>query len=228
MLQRLKHIDCLRGVSMLMVVYSHVLSFCFGHLQPSPFGQFMQDEMLPLFFFISGYCAYKVGRKWTASSFGRNLLQKTRAILIPTIVMFMLFMLYSSQNPMEVAFQYDKSGYWFTWVLFQILLLYYVSDIIASRFENRIVKALVVSAPLVLFVPFTRIVGYNSQVATFFEWIKVNGFYFFFFSGVLVRMFATEFERLMSNRYANALLLIVAIASYNLMPGGVKRRYSVC
>lgn len=96
---------------MLMVVYSHVLSFMMGRLRPSPLGQYMRDIMLPLFFFISGFCAYKSNREWSLRSFGLQVWGKTRAILIPTIIMFLLMMLYSGQNVMNVIFRYDKSGY---------------------------------------------------------------------------------------------------------------------
>lgn len=109
--KRIQYIDCLRGAAMLMVVYSHVLSFMMGRLQPSPLGLYMRDIMLPLFFFISGFCAYKSNRVWSLRSFGQQVWGKTRAILIPTIIMFLLMMLYSGQNVMDVIFRYDKSGY---------------------------------------------------------------------------------------------------------------------
>lgn len=70
--KRLQYIDCLRGAAMLIVVYSHVLSFMMGRLQPSPLGLYMRDIMLPLFFFISGFCAYKAN---VLSTIGRNTLE---------------------------------------------------------------------------------------------------------------------------------------------------------
>lgn len=217
--KRFIYIDCLRGAAMLMVVYSHITSFSMGHIQLSPVGQFMQDIMLPLFFFISGFCAYKQNREWNMKTFGQQLFGKVRTILIPTIVMFTSFMLYSGNEISSVILRYDKGGYWFTWILFQILIVYILFDVVCSKFQNRWVKVLVTLSPLVLFNVIFRFVGYESQTAVFFEWIKVVGYYFFFLAGVFTRWFQPKLNTLLSNRYANAILPIGALSTYSLWGG---------
>lgn len=218
--KRLQYIDCLRGAAMLMVVYSHVLSFMMGRLQPSPLGLYMRDIMLPLFFFISGFCAYKSNREWSLRSFGQQVWRKTRAILIPTIIMFLLMMLYSGQNVMDVIFRYDKSGYWFTWVLFQILIVYTVFDVVSRSFSNRWCRLAVTLLPLVLFAVIFHFVGYGSRAAYLFEWVKVVGFYYFFLAGVLVRWYQPQVQKVLANRYFSSGLFITALVVYNQFGGG--------
>jgi surface polysaccharide O-acyltransferase-like enzyme len=216
--KRLVYVDCLRGVAMWMVVYSHIVSFSMGHIQPSPLGRFFSAVMLPLFFFISGFCAYK--ENLTVASLGRQLLGKTRAILIPTVVMFLLFMLYSDSNPLEVVTRYDKGGYWFTWVLFQIMLIYLVFCTIASGVKQEWARWIVMASPLLLFSAFSHIVGFTSQTAVTLELVKVYGYYVYFLLGLLVRRFDSQITAVLSKTWANALLFVVAAVSYIEIGGG--------
>lgn len=218
--KRLQYIDCMRGVAMFMVVYSHVLTFMMGRLQPSPLGLYMQNVMLPLFFFISGYCAYKENRQWTLDVIRKQVSGKVRAILIPTIVMFLVFMMYSGQNVAEVVFHYDKSGYWFTWVLFQILMVFLLVDIISSKIERKWAKAAVMASPLVAFAVIFRYVGYDSLAARLFEWVKVVGNYYFFLAGVILRLFQPSIDKVLANRYVPSLLLIISTTVFCMNGGG--------
>jgi hypothetical protein len=199
-------------MAMWMVVYSHIVSFSMGHIEPSPLGRFFSTIMLPLFFFISGFCAYK--ENLTVAQLGKQLLAKTRAILLPTVVMFLLFMLYSGSNPLDVASRYDKGGYWFTWVLFQILLIYLVFCTIASRMKHEWGKWLVLASPLLLFSAFSHLVGFTSKMAVTLELVKVYGYYVYFFLGLFVRRFNIQITAVLSKSWANALLFVAAVISY--------------
>lgn len=205
---------------MFMVVYSHVLTFMMGRIQPSPLGQYMRDIMLPLFFFISGFCAYKFNREWNVKSLGNQVLGKTRAVLVPTITMFLLMMLYSGQNTMEIIFHYDKSCYWFTWVLFQILMVYMFFDVISSRFSNVWAKVAITLSPLAIFAIVFHYVGYDSKAAFLFEWIKVVGYYYYFVAGVMVRWFQPQVQKILSYKYVSSVLLVICLVTYNLFGGG--------
>lgn len=223
--KRLVYVDCLRGVAMWMVVYSHIVSFAMGHIAPSPLGRFFNAVMLPLFFFISGFCAYK--ENLTVAGLGRQLLGKTRAILIPTVVMFLLFMLYSGANPLEVAMRYDKGGYWFTWVLFQILLIYLAVCTVASRVKHEWARWMVLASPLLMFSAFSHLVGFTSQTAVTLELVKVYGYYVYFLLGLLVRRFDSQIAAALSRGRANGLLFVAAAVSYIEIGGGICLTLSV-
>ena len=55
LMKRIAYLDCLRGISMLMVVYCHVELFCFGLRERELVGELFSICMLSLFFFVSGY-----------------------------------------------------------------------------------------------------------------------------------------------------------------------------
>lgn len=212
---------------MLMVVYSHVLTFSMGNISPSPLGSLMIDVMLPLFFFISGFCAYKERGVPTLHDFGQNVINKTRSILIPTVIMFIVFMLYSGNDVLSFLFRYDKSGYWFTWVLFQILVIYSWFEVLAFKTCNIWLKVFVRLLPLGLLWVFSKTVGFDNNAAVLFEWIKVKEYYLYFIVGIFTHWFYPRVILLLNNNMINALLLIIAVVAYQFIANGIMRVFMV-
>ena len=72
---RLGWLDALRGFTMLLVVTNHVALKSFGmQIKWSAAIQFFLLFRMPLFFFISGFLAYKVSRVWNARTLGDHLI----------------------------------------------------------------------------------------------------------------------------------------------------------
>ena len=227
---RLKYIDCLRGAAMFMVVYSHIMSFCLTGYAPSPLGAWMRAVMLPLFFFISGYVSYKAVPKTGIAEYGKQVWKKTQAMLIPTMLMMTLMMLYSGNNMLEFLFRYDKGGYWFTWVLFQIVIVYLPFLMLTKRVQQPFSKALLLLLPYALMMAIFRFVGFESSAAVLFEWVKVKGYYMFFALGAITCLLNLETDKLpvqalvrLARRNANlapTLLLAVSVALFCRIGGG--------
>ena len=227
---RLKYIDCLRGVAMFMVVYSHIMSFCLTGYNPSPLGAWMREVMLPLFFFISGYVSYKATPKTGFAEYGKQVWKKTTMMLIPTILMMALMMLYSGNNMLEFLFRYDKGGYWFTMVLFQIALIYLPFLMLSKRVKQPLFKALFLLLPYALMMAIFRLVGFESSAAVLFEWVKVKGYYMFFALGAITCLLNLETDKLpvqalvrLARRNANlapTLLLAASVALFCRIGGG--------
>lgn len=143
MKQRLEWLDALRGFTMLMVVANHVFDFSFC-INPK-YSMFMSVCLLfrmPLFFFISGFLAYKATFLWNAAATGRLVQKKLRVQLVPTLVFMTAFeaiMRKPFWSSLEAAWLGPtKGGYWFTIVLLQMLLAYYAICLIANKVtQNR-------------------------------------------------------------------------------------------
>ena len=60
---RIHYIDALRGFTMLLVVFAHVLTFGFG-MQKSFLSELFITFRMPMFFFISGFIGYKAIDRW--------------------------------------------------------------------------------------------------------------------------------------------------------------------
>ena len=115
---RLGWLDALRGFTMLLVVTNHVALKSFGmQIRWSAALQFFLLFRMPLFFFISGFLAYKASRVWNARTLGELTLKKMRVQIIPTVVFFLLFLAMVPTTPFlhnldEALASSMKAGYW--------------------------------------------------------------------------------------------------------------------
>ena len=137
---RLGWLDALRGFTMILVVTNHVALKSFGmQIRWSAALQFFLLFRMPLFFFISGFLAYKASRLWDARTLRELSLKKMRVQLIPTIVFFLLYLAMIPSAPFLDSLQEAlasgmKAGYWFTLVLLYMLLTYYLFSYVESKF----------------------------------------------------------------------------------------------
>ena len=127
---RLEWLDALRGFTMILVVSYHVAQYGFEESwKTSSSMSFLMLFRMPLFFFVSGFLAYKASQVWNLRNLGGLLLKKLRVQLVPTVVFFLIAtaILYKHFWPAldgGLRSQY-KGGYWFTLVLLYMFIIYY-------------------------------------------------------------------------------------------------------
>lgn len=143
--QRLEWLDALRGFTMIMVVANHVCNFAFVlPNKASPSMQFFVLFRMPLFFFVSGYLAYRASQIWNLHTLGQQLLKKFHVQTIPTIVFFLLGAAILGDNfsatIMNWLSQVAKGGYWFTIVLLYMFIVYYLFCYIEARLRRLFPK----------------------------------------------------------------------------------------
>lgn len=98
MKQRFLYIDVLRGIAILIVIYSHILLFCVGYSETSALTNLLRLYFLNAFFFLSGFMAYKAPI-FNLSQIIRNLWKKITVLLIPTFITGGLYCAYINGNP---------------------------------------------------------------------------------------------------------------------------------
>lgn len=122
---RIAYIDALRGFTMFLVVYWHVMALSFGiKVEESVIGAFFLTFRMPMFFFISGYLGYKALQYFGWESFKSLVKKKAFVQLVPTAIFFTLFHISINSSPL-VFFKEGLTGYWFTLVLFELFVCYY-------------------------------------------------------------------------------------------------------
>lgn len=189
---RLDYLDCLRGTSMILVVFYHILFLCV-HLPDKEcvIDPLFSSFRMPLFFFVSGYFAYKPINSWT-NSYARDILKrKFQAQIIGTIFFSSIFfLLINDPDPLR-AFKLDVGGYWFTLTLFRIFLLYAIISLALRKSSTKIrdLVLLVVSiigAVLFITKPINNV---------FFTILGYNTLYFlqFFFLGACLKKYGDSF-----------------------------------
>jgi len=117
--QRIEYIDAMRGLTMILVVYSHICGMCLGDRWMG-WNDVLFLLRLPCFFFISGWLFDSMRRPVAAT-----VAHKFRVQIVPTLIFLLIL------APPPLFFEKlgaTKGGYWFTFALFEFFLLSIFSD----------------------------------------------------------------------------------------------------
>lgn len=215
---RLREFDALRGFSMFLVVFTHVFIGFDLTGSKTVLNAILGFVRMPLFFFVSGFFAYRAVAIWNKSLLKRVLQQKFKAQIFCTVVFFALLS-YTRNVDIFRWIHTGFGGYWFTIVLFQMFLIY-VSGIILSKLVRRDVT-----------LPFMIIITVGLLSTFYFHlfdhihlWTVLNcsnlcQFLQFFVLGLLCRKYKNTFLRFISDNKAKAILIagftVLTCASFN-------------
>ena len=154
---RIEWLDAMRGFTMILVVAYHVAQFGFVENEKSSAAlPFLVLFRMPLFFFVSGFLAYKSRFVWNLTNTIPLVLKKLHVQIIPAVIFLTIFIIFRSKlgfwdGLLNALKSPTKDGYWFTWVLLQMFLIYYIISIIAHYLKK--IKE--------------KVSGKNSQLSTF-------------------------------------------------------------
>lgn len=143
MKERLLYIDVLRGIAILIVIYSHILLFCVGYSETSALTNFLRLYFLNGFFFISGFMAYKTFTPNLLEML-KNLWKKIATLLIPTLITGGLYSAYVHENPFYFLADSAKCGYWFTIALCIMMSIYTIEDFLLKKIKNRYLQSAII------------------------------------------------------------------------------------
>jgi len=236
---RLEWLDALRGFTMILVVANHVAGMGFGETwKGSSTMPFLVLFRMPLFFFVSGFLAYKAAQVWNLRNLGGLLLKKFKVQTIPTIVFFFLAMAIlkphfwpAVQDALELP---TKGGYWFTIVLLYMFVVYYLFSYLESKFVNCLPSRV---SPWVSWIPITvlfllSLVVYEScYLPKYFTWAagyrgpKDDVYYFlretsliqlmlyfpFFLYGNIVHRYWEKAQRVMDSKWFYPIVILVVV-----------------
>ena len=225
---RLGWLDALRGFTMILVVTNHVALKSFGmQIRWSAALQFFLLFRMPLFFFISGYLAYKASRVWDARTLGELSLKKLRVQIIPTVVFFLLFLTMVPTTPFlhnlnEALASSMKAGYWFTLVLLYMLLTFYLFSYVESKLRIRswipITLLFVISLCLfeTCYLPkyFSWAAGHKGPQNEFLNYtslVEMFRYFPFFLFGSIVHRYWEQAQRLMDTRWFFPVVTVLAL-----------------
>jgi fucose 4-O-acetylase-like acetyltransferase len=137
--KRIEWLDAMRGFTMLLVVAYHVAQFGFQENEKTSAAlPFLVLFRMPLFFFVSGFLAYKTNFIWNLRNTLPLIGKKLHVQIIPAVIFLCIFIIFKTNGSFWDAFlrameSPTKNGYWFTWVLLQMFLIYYVISIVAQK-----------------------------------------------------------------------------------------------
>ena len=148
---RMEWLDAMRGFTMILVVAYHVAQFSFGESEKTSASlPLLVLFRMPLFFFVSGFLAYKRRWTWTAGSYGSLVWKKVKVQVLPAFIFLCAFLVVRGKLPFADGLEKcmhspTKGGYWFTWVLLQMFLIYYTVASLAQQIGRRAEHAAIVA-----------------------------------------------------------------------------------
>ena len=229
---RLGWLDALRGFTMLLVVTNHVALKSFGmQIRWSAALQFFLLFRMPLFFFISGFLAYKASRVWNARTLGELSLKKMRVQIIPTVVFFLLYLAMIPTSPFlqnldEALASSMKAGYWFTLVLLYMLLTFYLFSYVESKLPSFLSPLTPYLLPLLFllslclfetcYLPryFSWALGYKGTPNEFLNYtslVEMFRYFPFFLYGAFVHRHWERAQRLMDSCWFYPVVIVLAL-----------------
>lgn len=213
----------MRGFTMILVVAYHVALECYGQgVKQSASLPFLVLLRMPLFFFVSGFLAYKAGFLWNLPNLGRQLWKKTKIQVLPALIFLGVCVALRSKygHGWDDFLHYlsipTKGGYWFTWVLLQMFFIYYLISWLAASFSSRFRLAFWVIVWLVSVVVYATTympAWFSYFKADFYNYtslIQTMRFMQFFLLGNLVHRLWPEVQRMMDSRWFFPLVTVVA------------------
>lgn len=221
--KRIEYIDAMRGFTMLLVVYSHILfygyttSFCNDISMGGEFlsfnALFIQFRM-PLFFFISGFILYKGNYVWNRNESLSFLVKKAKVQLIPTFFFLSIYSFVTDASLFECCISSSKGGYWFTIALFEYFFIYVIFRIVCNKIgkKNGIDWLLLLGAFLLYFAVTPSCLRWlHVYDFTFYGISGINNLkYFLFFSiGTLVKKHFATAQKMLDNGYITGIGILL-------------------
>lgn len=227
---RLEWLDALRGFTMVLVVAYHVAQTGFGESwRTSSSMPFLVLFRMPLFFFVSGFLAYKASQVWDLRNLGSLVLKKLRVQIIPTLVFFALSIAILHKHFLadaEAAYHSPtKGGYWFTLVLLYMFLIYYLFAYLESKLKWKswipitILFIISIAAYETCYLPryFSWANGYRGVRTDLFYFLmdssigQVLLYFPFFLYGNIVHRYWDKAQRLMDSKWFFPIVIILVI-----------------
>ncbi|MBO7199418.1 MAG: acyltransferase family protein [Alistipes sp.] len=131
--KRIGYIDALRGFTMILVVFNHIYI-----PNTTVINEFLINFRMPLFFFISGFISFRAEQSWSGRETLSRLGSKVRTMIIPALTIGLIFTLVYGSVPITDFFtRPTKMGYWFTFALFNMLIVYYTARYLHARRDRQ-------------------------------------------------------------------------------------------
>lgn len=208
MTKRIEYIDAMRGFTMLLVVYSHILLFGYSDSlirdnEILSFNRFFLTFRMPLFFFISGFILFKKDIIWNLPTCWSFLKKKAKIQLIPTTFFFILYVFLFNFSFYDSLVDIYKAGYWFTLALFEYFCLYTLIRYICHKLkrETGIDALLLICAFLLWGITPTSLQHlhcYNPVTCGILSIAQMK-YFIFFILGTLIKKHFDKVQQILDN-----------------------------
>lgn len=208
--QRITYFDQMKGVAILLVVIGHLMQFSFGYETSHPV-KFLYFHM-PLFFYISGFLAYK--QTSSVRELSTRLAKRSLTILLPYVLFLSIWCVFSGYTNIHDILLGGGGRYWFLYTLFIISSFFLIYEYVIGRVEKTWIYVTLWIIPYVILIVikihFTLLGGGDlCNIITGF----VN-YYRYFLIGYMCRKYLNLYKLLFCNEMVAAVGLMAYLLNW--------------
>ena len=221
--KRIQWIDALRGFTMILVVFAHVYAFGFESVNKNT-TDFFSQFMMPLFFFISGYIAYRTNERWDFSLYKTQMLKKMRIQIIPTLFFGLLFSILVLAPSFGVtrgeSISYfinspSKYGYWFTIALLLMFIIYYTTSLLLSKCRLATRQIVLAVVALLMFLATLACKSFlHSDIANHLCLTNTFKYFQFFVFGNIIACYQEQIFRFLQKPHVIGVIILLFLGLY--------------
>ena len=198
---RINSLDALKCLGILLVIEGHILEYGIGIKVYDSLSRLMLYSFnMPIFFFVSGYLAYK--DNMGVKKIGNKLWQKFLFLVIPVVIVRLFSDLLHGDNPLNVLHN-GYGSYWFTITLFECFLIYYL---VAMAIKCIGVQMIILAAFALLCIGLLSI--YGKFGPALLDINRLTKYFQYFFFGLLAMRYKNIYERTMHNEWLKAICVL--------------------
>jgi fucose 4-O-acetylase-like acetyltransferase len=213
--KRIAYLDALKCLGILMVIDWHVRSGNGFKPYGSLSALMIYSFALPIFFFVSGFLAYRINM--SVKEVVSNIRKKFLFLVIPAVVFRLCMDLMKHYAPLHFLTD-GMSDYWFTVVLFECFLVYYLITLAIKNEKWRIGVLVILSMAGIGILAVDKDFG-----PAIFDLRRLTKYFQFFVLGTLAMKLKPQYELLINNEIVKAAVLllffiVLFLTSYEIKP----------
>ncbi len=207
-MKRIQYLDQMKGVAIIFVVIGHIFLFTPG-ASSTQVDTMLSIFHMPVFFFISGFLAYKVLPDMKSVS--KRMWQKGHALLFPYIVFAGLYCLYSGKDYVKLLMG-GGAEYWFLWTLFILTEFFILYEQLAGKIRNAYMYVGAWLLPYALLIVVQH--RYGEVGGGILSINQLVAYYRIYLVGYLCRKYVRLNDFLFENKYVYAVCGIAFFARW--------------
>jgi fucose 4-O-acetylase-like acetyltransferase len=156
---------------------------------------------MPMFFFISGFLAYKTLNK-EGVNYGNELSKKVRILLIPTFVFGIIYSFYIDKDLLQSLVETEKTGYWFTLVSFYMYFIVFNALRLCGLKGKTWIYIMVTIAMLLTLLKFPmKMIPSLCEIGNITSFHYLFEFFQYFVFGMLASKFVERFHMVIDTNW---------------------------
>lgn len=200
--RRIAYFDALKCLGIILVIEGHVRGHGFGYETYDSISTLMFYAFnMPIFFFVSGFLAYKV-EPVDIKQLASKIWDKMVYLLFPAFVFYVVRKLYLNEDPLGFVYN-GLGGYWFTNTLFWCFFIFYV-----VKYFIHYPKYLLLTLALISVVGLIYLTAFSRFDIELLDLNRVAKYFPFFILGVASKMHMDFYALIMKNELLRSIAVI--------------------